>query len=169
MPSEKTSIYYTEVCKPCKWLVARLLKDKKGKQFHRSYCTHVALPDKWTLGTYLDDSAEGFRPNWCPIRGDKQAEIEAGTGDPLHMPEMDKDQPLTHLQVIAPADLAKHWPTLEQLAMRLTEADQVSAETVIICDECGAEVPTALRWRTENRAHDVCATCLKRYLSELET
>jgi hypothetical protein len=82
MPSIQHVNYSMETCHPCKWFHRRLWKSGQNPIYH-SECRHPSQLHESGLmgekGRQLGDkgSMRTRRPDWCPIRGDDQADLEA--------------------------------------------------------------------------------------------
>lgn len=79
MPSQQSRSYHYESCVPCKWFSRRLTKSG----FHpirESTCTHDdatgGMPSRLEHGRYIGENTD-IRPQWCPIRGNAEAEKDA--------------------------------------------------------------------------------------------
>ncbi len=76
-----------EYCFPCKYHVQAMMKSGQHP-IYNMYCEHpdaeADRPDypypRGKHGKFIGENDEN-RPQWCPIRGNKQAEQEAEGGD----------------------------------------------------------------------------------------
>ena len=81
MPSKTHHNYVSEDCYPCKWLSRKLFQSGRHPIYH-CHCQHPKAEEQWASfhekGRFIGETDK--RPEWCPIRGDKQAESEANEG-----------------------------------------------------------------------------------------
>lgn len=80
MPSKKSVNYDYESCHPCKFFAHMLFKSGRDP-IYESFCEHPSnlKPSFYgrEKGRLIDHHGSDRRPDWCPIRGDAQAEKEA--------------------------------------------------------------------------------------------
>lgn len=76
MPHKVTQT--VEYCSPCKWYTHRMVKSGLHPVYH-SACNHPQeVADDMFDRTERGHTIHGqYRPSWCPIRGDAQAEMDA--------------------------------------------------------------------------------------------
>lgn len=84
MPSVQRT-HTIEMCYPCKWLKRQLWMSGRNP-IYETTCIHpTKLRDSAIYGTKGEfigrTPHEDIRPNWCPIRGDAQAEADATEDD----------------------------------------------------------------------------------------